>query len=316
MLLQVGDLKKTYSRGHQNVEALRGVTFSVDRGQFTSIMGPSGSGKSTLLHMLGGLDRPSSGSVRIDGQEIQSYNDDQLSNFRRRKLGFIFQFFNLLPTLTALENVALPVLLDGKKIDEIAPKAKDLLTMIGLKNRMDHRPDQLSGGEMQRVAIARALITDPLLILADEPTGNLDTKTGTTVLELLAQMAKERKHTIIMVTHDPRAASFGNRLISMRDGMIEADELRDFLPLNSVAVPSPMVAPGLVPGHPRAPVPRPLNNISLPAPEVTSAFASAAESAPAPARNLPISEMPPSTPTFANSPRETSKNNGDHSPTL
>jgi putative ABC transport system ATP-binding protein len=223
MLLEVGGLRKTYSRGHQQVEAIRGVSFSVDRGQFTSIMGPSGSGKSTLLHILGGLDRPSVGSVRIDGQDIQTLTDDQLSAFRRRRLGFIFQFFNLLPTLSATENVALPMLLDGKPMKEIAPKAEELLKMMGLAKRMDHRPDQLSGGEMQRVAIARALITDPLLILADEPTGNLDSKTGTTVLELLAQMARERQHTIIMVTHDPRAASYGNRLINMRDGLIESD---------------------------------------------------------------------------------------------
>lgn len=223
MLLEVSDLRKNYSRGHQQVEAVKGVSFGVDRGQFTSIMGPSGSGKSTLLHILGGLDRPTTGSVKIDGQEIKSFSDDQLSAFRRRRLGFIFQFFNLLPTLTAVENVCLPVLLDGRPLKEVAGKAEDLLKMMGLGKRMDHRPDQLSGGEMQRVAIARALITDPLLILADEPTGNLDTKTGTTVLELLSQMAKERQHTIIMVTHDPRAASFGDRLITMRDGLIESD---------------------------------------------------------------------------------------------
>jgi putative ABC transport system ATP-binding protein len=231
MLLEVSGLRKTYSRGHQQVDALRGVSFSADRGQFTSIMGPSGSGKSTLLHILGGLDRPTDGSVRIDGQSLQSFTDDQLSAFRRRRLGFIFQFFNLLPTLSAAENVALPLLLDGKSMKEIAPKAHELLKMMGLAKRMDHRPDQLSGGEMQRVAIARALITDPLLILADEPTGNLDTKTGTKVLELLAEMARERHHTIIMVTHDPRAASFGHRLITMRDGLIESDGAPDPLEL-------------------------------------------------------------------------------------
>jgi putative ABC transport system ATP-binding protein len=223
MLLEVQNLKKTYTRGHNAVEALRGVSFSVDRGHFTSIMGPSGSGKSTLLHMLGGLDRPTSGTVKIDGQAIESFSDDELSAFRRRRLGFIFQFFNLLPTLTALENVALPLLLDNQSIKKIAPKATELLEMIGLKHRIDHKPDQLSGGEMQRVAIARALVTDPLLILADEPTGNLDTKTGSTVLQLLAEMARERGHTILMVTHDPRAASYGNRLIKMRDGLVESD---------------------------------------------------------------------------------------------
>ncbi|MGK5082930.1 ABC transporter ATP-binding protein [Bdellovibrionota bacterium FG-1] len=222
-LVETRNIKKSYTRGHQAVDALKGVSLSIDQGQFVSIMGPSGSGKSTLMHIIGGLDRPTSGQVILSGQGIESYSDDELSAFRRRRLGFIFQFFNLLPTLSALENVALPLLLDGKPMREIAPKATELLTLIGLKNRIDHRPDQLSGGEMQRVAIARALVTDPLLILADEPTGNLDTKTGTTVLELLAQMAKERGHTILMVTHDPKAASFGNRLITLRDGLIESD---------------------------------------------------------------------------------------------
>lgn len=223
MLLQAKDLYKKYSRGHQSVEALKGVNLSIEKGQFTSIMGPSGSGKSTLLHIVGGLDRPTRGSVLFNGQPIESFSDQELSEFRRRKLGFIFQFFNLLPTLTALENVALPWLLDGKSLDEVADQAKSLLEMIGLKARMDHRPDQLSGGEMQRVAIARALVTDPLLILADEPTGNLDSKTGAAVLEMLSEMSKSHGHTILMVTHDPRAASYGDRLVCFRDGLIESD---------------------------------------------------------------------------------------------
>jgi len=222
-LLETRSLTKSYTRGHQAVDALKGVSITIDRGQFVSIMGPSGSGKSTLMHLIGGLDRPTSGQVLLDGQGIESFSDDQLSAFRRQRLGFIFQFFNLLPTLTALENVALPLLLDGKTMKDIAPKAQELLKMIGLPHRMDHRPDQLSGGEMQRVAIARALVTEPLLILADEPTGNLDTKTGVTVLELLARTVKERGHTLLMVTHDPRAASFGDRLITLRDGVIESD---------------------------------------------------------------------------------------------
>lgn len=225
MLLETRDLKKVYTRGRQTVEALRGVSLTIDRGQLVSIMGPSGSGKSTLLHMIGALDRPTSGSVVIDGAAIESWRDDELSAFRRRRLGFIFQFFNLLPTLNALENVALPLLLDGKSMNQVTARARELLVLMGLEKRMDHRPDQLSGGEMQRVAIARALVTDPLLILADEPTGNLDSKTGVMVLELLARMVKERGHTILMVTHDSRAASYGTRLIQLRDGLLESDSL-------------------------------------------------------------------------------------------
>ena len=223
-LLQASDLKKTYSRGEQAVDALRGVSLTLHAGEFVSIMGPSGSGKSTFLHLIGGLDRPSSGSISLQGQEIQKYSDAELSQFRRRSLGFIFQFFNLLPTLTALENVALPLLLDGKKIGEVAPKAQELLDWMGLKNRAEHRPHQLSGGEMQRVAIARALVSNPALILADEPTGNLDSKTGASVLELLQRMVKERGHTLMMVTHDSKAAGYGTRLVCLRDGMLESDE--------------------------------------------------------------------------------------------
>jgi putative ABC transport system ATP-binding protein len=224
MLFTVRDLKKTYTRGDQTVEALKGVNLDISQGQFVTIMGPSGSGKSTLLHLLGGLDRPSSGSVTLNGESIERMSDEQLSIFRRRKLGFIFQFFNLLPTLNAMENVALPMLLDGKSMDEIEPRARDLLKMIGLGHRLDHTPDQLSGGEMQRVAIARALVSDPLMILADEPTGNLDTKTGESVLGTLSTMAKEQGKTIVMVTHDPKAASYGTRLIRVRDGQLESDE--------------------------------------------------------------------------------------------
>ena len=230
MLLEVRGLTRRYARSGDGVsenslvvDALRDASFSVGRGEFVSIMGPSGSGKSTLLHLIGGLDRPTQGSIEIDGEPIQSFTDNELSAFRRRRLGFIFQFFNLLPTLTALENVALPLLLDGKSLASVSGKASELLELMGLSARMHHRPDQLSGGEMQRVAICRALVTDPLLILADEPTGNLDTKTGTIVLELLSKIAKERGNSIIMVTHDPRAASFGTRLIRLRDGLIESD---------------------------------------------------------------------------------------------
>ncbi len=223
MLVEAQNLRKIFSRGTNQVEALRGVDLSIQKGEFVSIMGPSGSGKSTLLHLIGGLDLPSSGEVRIEDASLRSMSDDALSTFRRRRLGFIFQFFNLLPTLSALENVALPRLLDGESISEVEPKAKALLEQMGLGSRMNHRPDQLSGGEMQRVAIARALVTDPILILADEPTGNLDSKTGESVLSLLSDMATKRGHTILMVTHDSNAASFGTRLVRLRDGEIESD---------------------------------------------------------------------------------------------
>jgi putative ABC transport system ATP-binding protein len=225
MLLTLKSLEKSYTRGEETVHALRGVTLDIREGQFVSIMGPSGSGKSTLLHLMGGLDRPTRGEVVLRGESIAGMSDSELSLFRRKKLGFIFQFFNLLPTLSALENVCLPRLLGSESIKKIEPRARELLTLMGLENRMDHKPDQLSGGEMQRVAIARALISDPALILADEPTGNLDTKTGEAILELLREMSKKTGKTIVMVTHDPKAASYGNRLIRMKDGALESDEL-------------------------------------------------------------------------------------------
>ena len=225
MLLSVKSLEKSYTRGDETVRALRGVTLEIPDGQFVSIMGPSGSGKSTLLHLMGGLDRPTKGEVILRGESIAGMSDSELSLFRRQKLGFIFQFFNLLPTLSALENVCLPRLLGNESIKKIEPRAREILTQMGLENRLDHKPDQLSGGEMQRVAIARALISDPALILADEPTGNLDTKTGESILALLRELSKNTGKTIVMVTHDPKAASYGNRLIRMKDGALESDEL-------------------------------------------------------------------------------------------
>jgi putative ABC transport system ATP-binding protein len=223
-ILEARNLKKVYGQGNHSVEALADVSLTLERGQFTSLMGPSGGGKSSLLHLIGGLDRPSRGTIFINGRSLDSMSDDELSAFRRQHLGFIFQFFYLLPTLTALENVALPLLIDGYSLKEVSARATELLGMIGLSHRVQHRPDQLSGGEMQRVAIARALITDPVLIIADEPTGNLDSKTGTMVLELLQTMAREQGHTILMATHDQNAASYGDRLITIRDGRIESDQ--------------------------------------------------------------------------------------------
>lgn len=223
MLIRTLEIKKVYSRGDQTVEALNGVSVDIDQGEFVSIMGPSGSGKSTLLQILGGLDLPTSGKVAIGDIAIQDMRDKELSLFRRRKLGFIFQFFNLIPTLSALENVALPLLLDGFPLEKIEDRALELLQFMNLKHRAGHRPSQLSGGEMQRIAIARALITNPLLILADEPTGNLDSKTANHVLSLLKEIVNEQKQTLVMVTHDSHAAEYGSRLILIRDGRVEKD---------------------------------------------------------------------------------------------
>jgi putative ABC transport system ATP-binding protein len=223
-MIEVANVVKVYKRGKTEVRALNGVSLSVPRGQFLSVMGSSGSGKSTMLNLLGALDVPTSGTLRIDGKEISRFPDDELSRFRRDRLGFIFQFFNLLPTLTAVENVILPELLAGKVREELEPKAVALLEQFGLKGRSTHRPDELSGGEMQRVAVARALLSEPALLLADEPTGNLDSKTGAEVLRLIREATRARQLTVVMVTHDPRAAEVGDRLVRLADGNIVGDE--------------------------------------------------------------------------------------------
>jgi putative ABC transport system ATP-binding protein len=223
-MIQVKDVVKVYRRGKNEVRALDGVSLSVPKGQFLSIMGSSGSGKSTMLNLLGALDIPTAGTISIDGQAISRMPDDQLSLFRRSRLGFIFQFFNLLPTLTALENALLPELLSGRAREEVEPKARALLEQVGLKGRFSHRPDELSGGEMQRVAVARALLSEPALLLADEPTGNLDSKTGHEVLRLIREATAARNLTVVMVTHDPIAAEFGDRLVRLADGHIIGDD--------------------------------------------------------------------------------------------
>ncbi|MBE2254116.1 MAG: ABC transporter ATP-binding protein [Myxococcus sp.] len=223
-MIEVVNAQKIYRRGASEVRALNGVSLTVPKGQFLSVMGSSGSGKSTLLNLLGALDVPSSGVIRIDGREISKLPDDELSRFRRDHLGFIFQFFNLLPTLTAIENVLLPSLLAGRARAVEEPKAQALLEQVGLKGRWQHRPDELSGGEMQRVAIARALLGEPSVLLADEPTGNLDSKTGAEVLRLIREATRERGLTVVMVTHDPRAAEVGDRLVRLADGLIIGDE--------------------------------------------------------------------------------------------
>jgi putative ABC transport system ATP-binding protein len=223
-MIEVKDATKTYKRGKTEVRALQATRLVVPRGQFLSVMGPSGSGKSTLLNLLGALDVPTSGGISIDGSEISKLDDQALSKFRRERLGFIFQFFNLLPTLTAIENAALPALLAGRSRDEVMPKAHALLESVGLKGRDHHRPDELSGGEMQRVAVARALLTEPALLLADEPTGNLDSKTGAEVLRLIREATRARNLTVVMVTHDANAAAVGDRIVRLADGAIVGDE--------------------------------------------------------------------------------------------
>ncbi len=217
-IISTHNLSKQYRMGEVTVDALKGVDFVVKQGEFVVIMGPSGSGKSTLLHLLGGLDMASDGEVNLAGRRLAYLSDDEVTVMRRRQVGFIFQFYNLLPTLTAAENVALPLLLDGKNLVDYEDKVRDLMILVGLDERMDHRPDQLSGGEQQRVAIARALVTEPAIALADEPTGNLDRKAGKQVLNLLREACKVKGQTIVMVTHDPYAASFADRVVFLRDG--------------------------------------------------------------------------------------------------
>jgi putative ABC transport system ATP-binding protein len=206
--------------GKMTVEALRSIDLTICKGEFVAIMGPSGSGKSTLLHLLGGLDVPSSGEIYLAGKPLSKLNDRQLTLLRRRKVGFIFQFYNLLPTLSALENVALPLLIDGKSPNKKRQWMDDLIERVGLFDRRHHRPDQLSGGQQQRVAIARAFINEPEIVLADEPTGNLDSKSSTGILELLENACQELGATIVMVTHDPRAASYAHRILFLKDGLI------------------------------------------------------------------------------------------------
>ena len=221
-MIEIRNAGKKYQQGAREVHALRSVSLSITGGEFLSIMGPSGSGKSTLLNLIGGLDQPTSGEIFMDGRPLHGISDDELTLLRRRRVGFIFQFFNLLPILTAIENVCLPLLLEGIPISRIRPKAVQLLEQMGLGERSEHRPEQLSGGEMQRVAIARALITEPAVLLADEPTGNLDSHTSEEILLLLTNL-NEKGQTIVMVTHDAKAAAFGTRVITLRDGALAED---------------------------------------------------------------------------------------------
>ncbi len=224
-LIEAKNLTKIYGKGETAVTALNGVNLAVSTGEFVAVMGPSGCGKSTLLHLLGGLDRPTQGEVLVEGQAISGLNDDALTRLRRRKMGFVFQFFNLIPVLNAIENVALPLVLDGQPAREVRPKAVAWLQKVGLSDRLENRPDQLSGGQQQRVAVARALVAEPALILADEPTGNLDTRASDEIAALLRQVANEWGRAVVMVTHDPRIAAYADRIIFLKDGVI-VDETR------------------------------------------------------------------------------------------
>jgi putative ABC transport system ATP-binding protein len=215
------DVRRRYGTGAAAVDALAGVSVGFERGRFSAIMGPSGSGKSTLMHILAGLDRPTAGSVVLDGVDITSLDDGDLTRLRRDKLGFIFQFYNLIPVLSAEENIVLPLSIAGTKVDE--DWLRRLVETVGLGNRLTHRPAELSGGQQQRVAVARALVSKPAVVFADEPTGNLDSKASDEVLRMLRHSVDELGQTVVMVTHDPEAAAYADRLVVLRDGRIVHD---------------------------------------------------------------------------------------------
>ena len=223
-ILKCIDLYKTYGSGETEVKALKGVNFSVNKGEFVAIVGASGSGKSTLLHLLGGVDKPTSGKVIINGQDIYSLKKSPLAIFRRREVGIIYQFYNLIPVLTAEENILLPSNLDNRKVEK--SYIDDILNTVGLESRRNHLPNELSGGQQQRVSIARALINRPSIVLADEPTGNLDSKNSKEIIELLKLSVKKYNQTLIMITHDPSIALQADRIITIEDGMIKENEVR------------------------------------------------------------------------------------------
>lgn len=223
-ILEVTNLCKTYGKGDTMVKALDNVSFSVEKGEFVAIIGPSGSGKSTLLHILGGVDVPTKGSVVINQTDISNLDETALAIFRRRQIGLIYQFYNLIPILTVQENLTLPLLLDGRKPDE--KQISTLVKRLGLENRLDHLPNQLSGGQQQRVSIGRALVNNPTLMLADEPTGNLDSENSKEIISLLRQFNKDFNQTVIIITHDEKIANSADRVITIEDGKITGDEVR------------------------------------------------------------------------------------------
>lgn len=222
-ILRVEHLSKIYGKGENEVRALDDVSFSVEKGQFVAIIGPSGSGKSTLLHILGGVDRPTAGKVFLEGQDVFAQNEDQLAIFRRRQVGLIYQFYNLIPVLNVTENITLPVLMDGRRVNQ--ERLEDLLTTLALKGREKHLPNQLSGGQQQRVSIGRALMNSPAVVLADEPTGNLDSKNSQEIVELLKLSNKQYGQTLVIITHDESIALQADRIITIEDGKITRDEV-------------------------------------------------------------------------------------------
>ncbi|CCQ96121.1 conserved hypothetical protein [[Clostridium] ultunense Esp] len=224
-MVVVKNLTKVYESGSTPVQAVRNINLTIEPGEFVAVMGPSGCGKSTLLHLVGGLDQPTSGNIYIEGIDLSALSDHKLTELRRRKIGFIFQYFNLIPVLDAVDNTALPLVLDGVAPSVAKKKAVDWLEKLGLKERLHNRPDQLSGGQQQRVAIARALAIEPALILADEPTGNLDSKTGDEVIALIRRISTDWGRTVLMVTHDSRMAAYADRIVFLKDGSI-VDETR------------------------------------------------------------------------------------------
>ena len=220
IVVKTVDLEKEYRLGEVVVHALRGVSMELKKGEFVVVAGPSGSGKTTLLNLIGALDKPTRGKVYIDGKDLTAMNERELTRLRRNKIGFVFQFYNLIPVLTAFENIELPMIVAGVPKKKMQARTQELLEIIGLVERANHRPDELSGGEQQRVAIARALANQPSIVLADEPTGDLDTATGSEVMEVLREMSKREKVTAIVVTHDPVLAEMADRILEMRDGKI------------------------------------------------------------------------------------------------
>ncbi|WP_027438865.1 ABC transporter ATP-binding protein [Lachnospira multipara] len=221
-ILRIENLTKIYGKGENEVKALDNVSFSIEKGEFVAIIGPSGSGKSTLLHILGGVDRPTSGKVYMDGQDVYEQNEEQLAIFRRRYVGLIYQFYNLIPVLNVVENMTLPVLMDGRKVDNA--RLSELINILGLDKRLKNLPNQLSGGQQQRVSIGRALMNTPAVVLADEPTGNLDSKNSQEIMQLLKESNKKFNQTLIVITHDENVALQADRVISVEDGKIVRDE--------------------------------------------------------------------------------------------